>query len=114
MPCSPNTKYHVPTSTLAHMLANQDDQTSKLLIVWGQTEVLITFVNFPANVQLFESKCRLDIAVQAMKQKALKTKLRVRVFKTPWAWWIDNESPEKNPSSYLSLPITYHQPTRPV
>ncbi|OAV90745.1 hypothetical protein PTTG_28223 [Puccinia triticina 1-1 BBBD Race 1] len=72
--------------------------------------LLITFVDAPANAQLFEAAGGLEILVQAMKQKALKTELRVKVLETLWAWWIDDEEP--GPENHPILPpITTHHPS---
>ncbi|PLW20029.1 hypothetical protein PCASD_13269 [Puccinia coronata f. sp. avenae] len=71
--------------------------------------LLITFVDSPKNAQLFESAGALEILIQAMKQKSLKTELRVKVIETLWAWWSDEEEPD--PDQLAIQPTT--QPNHP-
>jgi hypothetical protein len=44
-----------------------------------------------------------------MKQKSLKTELRVKVIETLWAWWSDQEEPD--PDQLAIQPTT--QPNHP-
>ncbi|MBW0519832.1 hypothetical protein O181_059547 [Austropuccinia psidii MF-1] len=53
--------------------------------------ILTSFINSPINAQLFESSGGLEILIKAMKQRGIKTELRVKILETVWAWWIDDE-----------------------
>ncbi|KAA1072894.1 hypothetical protein PGTUg99_025638 [Puccinia graminis f. sp. tritici] len=68
--------------------------------------LLMTFVDSATNAQLFESAGGLEILVQAMKQKSLKTELRVKVLEALWAWWIDEDDPA--PDTHPILPPINH------
>ncbi|KAH9467476.1 hypothetical protein Pst134EA_011119 [Puccinia striiformis f. sp. tritici] len=57
--------------------------------------ILLSFIDSVQVSQTFEATGGLEILVQAMKSKALKVEIRVKVLETLWAWWIDDTEEEE-------------------